>query len=77
LFNERKHRTFNYQPRFSEEAGTNSSKDNSPDTKEFVSKWRRANNSKLKVRGAMSIKILILILVLLLVCMYVLEKKYM
>ncbi|MEC3906995.1 hypothetical protein VOI54_08180 [Tamlana sp. 2201CG12-4] len=77
MFKQRKHRTFNYQPRFSKENQADSSLNNNSDTKDFVSKWRKANGNKTKIRGAMSLKILIFILVLLLICMYVLEKKYM
>ncbi|MEP3837887.1 MAG: hypothetical protein ABJM36_09575 [Algibacter sp.] len=77
MFKQRKHKTFNYQPRFSKENQTDSSLDNNSDTKEFVSKWKREKSTKIKTRGAMSMKVLILVLVLLLICMYLLEKKYM
>jgi len=75
LFKQRKNKSFNYQPRFSKEKPTDSSLDGNPDTKEFVSKWKRSSGTKVKTRGAMSMKILILILVLLLICMYLLEKN--
>ena len=77
MFKQRKHKTFNYQSRFSKESQTDSSLDDNSNTKDFVSKWQQSKGAKPKTRGAMSIKVLILILVLLLICMYVLEKKYM
>ncbi|WP_298499962.1 hypothetical protein [uncultured Algibacter sp.] len=77
MFKQRKHRTFNYQPRFSKEDQTDPSLKNNSNTKDFVSKWRQSNGTKVKTKGAMSMKVLIFILVLLLICMYVLEKKYM
>ena len=77
MFKQRKHKTFNYQPRFSKESQTESGLDSNADTKEFISKWRQNKGTKVKTRGAMSMKVLIIILVLLLICMYVLEKKYM
>ena len=77
MFKQRKHRTFNYQPRFSKENQTDSSLGNNSDTKDFVSKWKQSKGTKVKTRGAMSMKVLIMILVLLLICMYLLEKKYM
>lgn len=73
MFKQRKHKTFNYQTRFSKE----SQADNSSDAKGFVSKWQQSKDIKVKPRGAMSVKVLILILLLLLICMYVLDKKYM
>ena len=77
MFKQRKHKKFNYQSRLSKESQTDSSLDNNSDTKDFVSKWRQSKGTKVKTKGAMSIKVLILILVLLLICMYLLEKKYM
>ncbi|WP_298339061.1 hypothetical protein [uncultured Algibacter sp.] len=77
MFKQRKHRTFNYQSRFSKENQTDSSLNDNADTKDFVSKWKQSKGTKVKARGAMSMKVLIMILVLLLICMYVLEKKYM
>ena len=77
MFKQLKHKTFNYQARFSKESQTDSSLDNNSDTKDFVSKWQKSKGTKVKPRGAVSMKVLILILVLLLICMYVLEKKYM
>lgn len=77
MFKQRKHKTFNYQSRFSKESQTDSSSDNNINTKDFVSKWQQSKGTKVKPRGVMSMKVLILILVLLLICMYLLEKKYM
>ncbi|MEL0454731.1 hypothetical protein WJN01_00725 [Flavobacteriaceae bacterium SZ-1-7] len=77
MFKQRKHRTFNYQPRFSEENKADYSLNDNDKTKDFISKWRAGRDSKTKVRGMMSMRILILALVLLLICMYLLEKKYM
>ncbi|WP_396603245.1 hypothetical protein [Algibacter sp. R77976] len=77
MFKQRKHKTFNYQPRFSKESQTDSSSDNNSNTKDFVSKWKQSSGTKVKTRGAMSMKVLIFVLVLLLICMYLLEKKYM
>ncbi len=74
MFKQRKNKTFNYQPRFSNEneidSGSNTSK-----TTDFVSKWRRGRDNKRKVRGSIPIKTLILVLVLLLICMYILNLK--
>ena len=77
MFKQRKHKTFNYKPRFSKESQTDSSLENNSDTNDFVLKWQQSKGTKVKPRRAMSMKVLILILVLLLICMYVLEKKYM
>ncbi|MGB5417566.1 hypothetical protein [Algibacter sp.] len=77
MFQQRKNKTFNYKSRFSKESQADSSLDKDSDTKDFVSKWKQSTASKVKTRGAMSMKVLVLILVLLLICMYLLEKKYM
>lgn len=77
MFKQRKHKRFNYKPRFSKESQTDSSLESNSNTKDFVSKWKQSTGTKVKTRGAMSMKVLILILVLLLICMYLLEKKYM
>ncbi|MGC6431308.1 MAG: hypothetical protein ACON5F_09730 [Jejuia sp.] len=75
MFGQRKHKTFEYKPRFSEDSTSTEIED---DTKEFASKWRRSNtNNTKKVKGLFSMRVLILALVLLLICMYLLEKKYM
>jgi len=74
LFKQRKHKAFNYQPRFSKEEMTNSNTETAG-KRDFVSKWKP--EGKRKVGIAMSMRTLILILVLLLICMYFLEKKYM
>ncbi|AUS04570.1 hypothetical protein C1A40_03380 [Tamlana carrageenivorans] len=77
MFKQRKHKTFNYQPRFSKEnQGDLSDSKDADATPDFVSKWRKSSGSKPKMRGPMSTKILVLILVLLLICMYILDKKY-
>lgn len=74
MFKQRKHRTFNYQPRFSNENQTNTEENQERD---FVSKWKEAKQSKRKVKGVLPVRTLILALVLLLILMYVLEKKFM
>lgn len=77
MFKQRKNKTFKYQPRFSKENQTDLDLDDKSDTKSVDSKWRRQSENKIRVKGALPVKILILVLVLLLLCMYVLEKKYM
>jgi len=77
LFKQRKHKTFNYQSRFSEENKEDAGLNNSVNTKDYISKWKENREVKRKVRGTMSVKTLILVLVLLLICMYLLESKYM
>jgi len=77
LFKPRKHKTFNYQSRFSKENKADSSLNEDLNTKDYISKWKEDREGKRKVRGTMSVKTLILFLVLLLICMYLLEKKYM
>ncbi|GAB1855775.1 hypothetical protein MHTCC0001_06090 [Flavobacteriaceae bacterium MHTCC 0001] len=75
LFGRRKHKTFNYRPRFSEDDNGIQIEDES---KDFISKWRKENSRKTKeTSGLFSMRFLILALVLLLICMYLLEKKYM
>lgn len=76
MFGKRKHRTFNYKPRFSE--GNQEQDILEEDIKtDFRAKWRQQSGHKVKMKGALPVKTLILILVLLLICMYLLEKKYM
>lgn len=76
LFKQRKNKTFNYRPRFSQESEQDSST-NKSETKDFISKWKNdRGNSKRKVGFGMSIRTLILVLVLLLICMYLLENKF-
>ena len=77
LFKPRKHKTFNYQPRFSNKNREDSVLNDENETTDFVSKWRESKGQKPKSRGVMPIKTLILVLILLLICMYLLEKKYM
>ncbi|MCF7561058.1 hypothetical protein L3X39_10465 [Sabulilitoribacter multivorans] len=77
MFKQRKHRTFNYQPRFSKENQTDSSGDKEDNTTDFISKWKASRGNKPKARGVLPMRTLILALVLLLICMYLLEKKYM
>ena len=75
MFKQKKHRTFNYKPRFTEESKDDG---NTEESREFASKWRRENaKTKKTLKGGMSMRFLILALVLLLICMYLLEKKYM
>lgn len=77
MFKPRKHKTFNYQSRFSEGNKADSSLNEKENTKDYISKWKEDREVKRKVRGTMSVKTLILFLVLLLICMYLLEKRYM
>ena len=77
MFKQPKHKTFNYKPRFSKDNQTDSSLEDNHKTTGFISKWKRHNSNKIKVKGVMPVKTLILFLVLLLICMYLLEKKYM
>ena len=77
MFQQRKNKTFNYQPRFSKENQKDSSLKEDSNTKDFISKWRKSSGNKRKTRGAMRMRTLVLFLVLLLICMYLLEKKYM
>ena len=71
MFGQRKHKTFNYNPRFSKDFKEGPADD-------FTSKWRNENStSAKKINGLFSMRFLILALVLLLICMYLLEKKYM
>ncbi|MFD1163755.1 MULTISPECIES: hypothetical protein [Hwangdonia] len=75
MFKQRKHKTFNYQPRFSKENKADSDVEE-PSTKDFVSKWKRERSTKTKMGLSMSIRTLILVLVLLLICMYILDSKF-
>jgi len=77
LFQQRKHKTFNYQSRFTKENNVDSNLNEKTDTKDYISKWKESRTGKRKVRAALPVKTLILFLVLLLICMYLLEKKYM
>lgn len=74
LFKQRKHKTFNYQPRFSKENETDSNLEERTE-KEFVSRWKDKRGSNRKVGLGMSIRTLILVLVLLLICIFWLESK--
>lgn len=78
LLKQRKHKRFNYKPRYSKsgEASSNDGEVSSND--EFVSKWEsvRGTNTRKSRKGFSVIK-MIIILVLLLICMYVLEIKFM
>ncbi len=75
LFKQRKHKTFNYKPRLSEEKDVNSNSDESV-SNAFILKWKRERESSRKAKGGMTIRTLILVLVLLLICMYLLESKF-
>jgi len=76
LFKQRKHKTFNYKPRFSNENKVDSNLGEESSTKDFVSKWKDKKDSNRKVGFGMSIRTLILVLVLLLICMYILNSKF-
>lgn len=72
MFAKRKHKTFNYKPRFSEDGKAIK---NEEKEKEFVSKWRQQTGNKVKMKGVLPVRTLILVLVLLLICMYLLNQK--
>jgi hypothetical protein len=78
LFKQRKHKQFNYKPRYSRGDETLASSDEAVYGNEMTSKWQSIRNSK-KRKGFkfFSLPVLFLILVLLLICMYVLEIKFM
>lgn len=76
MFKQRKHKRFNYQPRFSKENQTGSEINETSD-KDFISRWKETRDGKRTVKGVLPVRTLILALVLLLILMYVLEKKYM
>lgn len=77
MFKQRKHRTFNYQRRFSKENQLESNSDNINNNIGFVSKWKEQRAVKSKAHSSKSLRILILVLLLLLICMYFLDKNYM
>ncbi|WP_139002280.1 hypothetical protein [Hyunsoonleella aestuarii] len=72
MFKQRKHRTFNYKPRFSHD-NEHESIDKSVDKPDFVSRWKELRPRKR--RGTISLRTLIIVLVLLLICMFWLESK--
>ena len=76
MFGQRKHKTFNYEPRSSKGIKEDKQVDESTPV-DFRAKWRQESGNKVKIKGFLSIKGAILLLVLLLICMYLLEKKYM
>ena len=63
MFKQRKHKTFNYQSRFSEERKTNSSLNEDQNTEDYISKWKEHREVKRKVRAALPVKTLVLFLV--------------
>lgn len=77
MFKTRKHKTFNYQPRFSKENQDVSVLEDNNNSKEFISKWKEIRGNRPKSKGFLPIRTLMLVLVLLLICMYLLEKKHM
>ncbi len=79
MFNQRKNKSFNYKPRFSNEKKTETNLGNdASELKEFSSKWKQDSHlNKRKLKGGMSIRMLIIVLVLLLICMYILDSKFM
>ena len=74
LFRQRKHKTFNYKPRFIKSDEVDSENEDSKKV-DFVSKWRATQSTKRRFKGGMKLRTLILVLVLLLICMYLLESK--
>ncbi len=75
MLKQRKNKTFNYNPRFSQD-GKKNTVENESDTKDFISKWQRERGRKRKVGFSKSIRTLIIILVLLLLGMYMLDSKF-
>ncbi len=76
MFGQRKHKTFNYKPKYAkrkEEAST----EEETASQAFAKKWRQQTGHKVRMKGLLPVRTLILLLVLLLICMYVLEKNYM
>ncbi len=78
MLKQRKHKTFNYKPRFSNQNNSKEGSDENSGLKKIASKRQREREGNLvKGKRGFSLVKLILILVLLLICMYVLENKYM
>ena len=78
MIKQRKHKTFNYKPRFSNQNNSKEGSDENSKSKNFASKWQREREGNLvKGKRGFSLVTLILILVLLLIGMYVLENRYM
>ena len=74
MLKQRKHKTFNYKPRFSKVNKANTNLDDNFKSSEFMSKWQRVRDSN-RNRGkrGLSVRWLIIILVLLLIGMYILD----
>ncbi|PTM09894.1 MAG: hypothetical protein DA407_04805 [Bacteroidetes bacterium] len=78
MFNQRKHKRFNYKPRHTKSDETMSSSDKASQNDVLSSKWQSVRETtKRKGKRGFSLPVLFLILVLLLICMYVLEIKFM
>lgn len=78
MLKQRKHKTFNYKPRYSNQNNSKEGFDENSGLKNFESKWQREREGNLvKGKRGFSLVTLILILVLLLICMYILENEYM
>ncbi|MCO4823082.1 MAG: hypothetical protein KC469_13520 [Flavobacteriaceae bacterium] len=78
MFKQRKHKKFNYKPKYSGKNGGISKGEDEVDLDEFRSKWNRQRYSASnKRKRAFSTSTLIIILVLLLICMYFLDWKFM
>jgi type VI protein secretion system component VasF len=76
LFGQRKHKTFNYKPKYGKRQDELQVEDASA-SKSFANKWRQQTGHKVQMKGLLPVRTLILLLVLLLICMYILEKNYM
>ncbi len=74
MLGQRKHKTFNYKPRFSKAVQDKTAP--KKEEKAFATKWRQQTGHKVQLKGILPVRTLILLLVLLLLCMYVLEKNY-
>jgi hypothetical protein len=78
LFKQRKHKRFNYKPRYSDNGEKSSNDVKTSGENEFVSKWQKTRGvDKSKSKKGFSVIKMIIILVLLLISMYLLEIKFM
>ncbi len=76
MFKQRKNKTFNYRPRFSNEKQADSNVSSSKEKEDFISKWNDNRNENRKAKAVLPLRTLIIILVLLLICMYILDTKF-
>lgn len=74
MFGQRKHKTFNYKPRYSKKQEEGLKDDDVSSKSDFVTKWRQQTGNKVQMKGILPVRSLILLLVLLLICMYFINK---